>query len=164
MPRRPRALLVDDDPFVLEILSALLDRCGIDTVRADDGRSGLRVLSEELLSLDLLVTDLVMPNLSGDALLMAVRELGGERDLPILVTSACVDADLAQALRVAGADAVVDKRNGLEPVAAAAWSLLAARGLVDAEPRSGAHQLASPEAVAEAQPVPLFRIGLARRE
>lgn len=167
--RRPRALLVDDDPIVLAILASLLDELGIECLQAHDGRSGLRQLTDELLSLDLLVTDLHMPDLSGDALVLAVRELGGERDLLIVVASSFLDADRAAALRVAGADAVVDKSRGLEPVAAAARSLLAARGQLDAPP---SELEAALQGVAEAElqdvqeeehhSVPLFRIPLTR--
>jgi CheY-like chemotaxis protein len=162
--RRPRALLVDDDPFVLAILAALLDECGIDSVRADDAHSGLEKLSEELLSLDLLVTDLVMPDLGGDALVMAVREIAGQRDLPIVVASSFLDEARTEALRVVGADAVVNKGSGLAPVVAAARALLAARGILDgarvsAEPERPALRAAEPEGQA---PVPLGRIGLKR--
>jgi CheY-like chemotaxis protein len=149
--RRPRALLVDDDPVVLQILSALLDELGIDCLHAADGRQGLRRISEELLSLDLLVTDLIMPDLTGDALVLAVRELGGERDLPIVVASAYVAPEQVDALRIAGADAVVDTSEGLAPVAVAARELLLARGHL--RPRAPA---------AERAPVPVGRIGLTR--
>jgi CheY-like chemotaxis protein len=144
-------LLVDDDPVVRHVLSALLDEDGNECVHAADGREGFRVLSEELLSLDLLVTDLVMPNLTGDGLVMAVRELGGERELPILVASGHLDGESREALRVAGADAVVDKSGGLAPVAAAVRELLAARGRLP--PRLEQ---------AGSAPVALGRIGLTR--
>ena len=145
-------MLVDDDPVVRHVLSALLDEDGIECVHAADGREGFRVLSEELLSLDLLVTDLVMPNLSGDALVLAVRELGGERELPILVASGHLDGERREALRIAGADSVVDKSGGLAPVAAAARALLAARGRL-------------PPCLEQSGPAPvaLGRIGLTRK-
>jgi len=103
-----------------------------------------------MLSLDLLVTDLVMPDLTGDALVMAVRELGGERELPIVVFSSYVDTERAEALRVAGADVVVHKSAGLAPIAEAARSLLAGR----LAPLS--------REAAPSTPVPLGRIGLSR--
>jgi CheY-like chemotaxis protein len=150
--KRPRALLVDDDPIVLAVLSSLLGELGVECLQAPDGRSGLRRLAEDLLDIDLLVTDLSMPDLPGDALVMAVRELGGERDLPIVVASSFLDEDRAEALRVAGADAVVDKSKGLGPVAAAARRLLAARG-----------QLEQMEAERPASTsTPLFRIELTK--
>jgi len=182
-PRRPRALLVDDDPFVLAFLSELLAECGIETLRASDGRIGLQVLADELPAIDLLVTDLVMPELGGDALVMAVRELTAERDLPIVVASSFLDEERARALRIVGADAVVDKQGGLAPVVAAARSLLASRAGVAVDGESAAvdddvvvdvevedAEAASP-ALVEARgsapngaPVPLFRIGLTRRQ
>ncbi len=155
-PRRPRALLVDDDPVVLAILSSLLDELGVECLHASDGRSGLRRLTEDLLDIDLLVTDLIMPDLSGDALVMAVRELGGERDLPIVVVSSYLDPDRTHALRVAGADAVVDKARGLGPVAAAARTLLSARGQLEA------HAAAERTEHAEHGSVPLVKIRLAK--
>jgi CheY-like chemotaxis protein len=165
--RRLRALVVDDDPVVLAILSSLLEELGIDCVQARDGRSGLRQLTEDLLDLDLLVTDLIMPDLGGDALVMAVRELGGERDLPIVVASSFLDADRAHALRVAGADVVVDKSRGLGPVASAVRTILAARGQLDDEldlpvlaPEDVEAEGPAPEKGAPS--VPLFRIGLAK--
>jgi CheY-like chemotaxis protein len=145
---------VDDDPLILQILTELLDEHGIDSVHACDGRSGLRVLSDELLSFDLLVTDLIMPDLTGVALVMAVRDLGGERDLPILVATSFSDPDRAEALLVAGANAVVDKSRGLAPVAAAARSLLVARGQL--EPLEG------PAGEGRQTPILLGRIGLKR--
>lgn len=161
--RRPRALLVDDDAVVRELLASLLEEAGIDCVLAQDGRSGLRRLTDDLLSLDLLVTDLMMPDLGGDALVMAVRELGGEHDLPIVVASSFLDPDRAEALRVAGANAVVDKSRGLGPVAAAARSLLAARGQLDPAPGELESALqGAAEAERHPTPVPLFRIPLAR--
>lgn len=163
--RRPRALLVDDDPFVLAILAELLDECGIDSLRADGGRTGLQVLSDQLASVDLVVTDLVMPDVSGDTLVMAVRELGGERDLPILVASSFLDEDRARALRVAGADAVVDKNLGLAPVVAAARSLLAGQYRRAVRVEAAANEELEPRgAVSAGVSVPLFRIGLRRRE
>lgn len=156
---------MDDDPFVLAFLSELLDECGIDTVRAGDGRTGLRLLSDELASVDLLVTDLIMPDLTGDALVLAARELGGDHDLPILVASSFLDEDRARALRVAGADAVVDKARGLAPVAAAARALLAARHQQAAQGQAGAQEpLEERAAPPDGVSVPLFRIGLRRRQ
>lgn len=113
---------------MLHVLTALLHEGGIDCVGASNGRDGLRRLSDELLTLDLLVTDLIMPELGGDALVLAVRELGGERDLPIVVASGYLDRARTEALRDAGADVVVDKSSGLQPVADAALALLSARG------------------------------------
>ncbi len=173
---------MDDDPFVLAFLSELLAECGIETVRASDGRIGLQVLSDELPAIDLLVTDLVMPELGGDALVMAVRELTAERDLPILVASSFLDEERARALRIVGADAVVDKQGWLAPIVAAARSLLAAHDGaarpveaevdpevavdvdVDGDEAGRPSLLEASGKARNGAPVPLARIGLARRQ
>lgn len=126
-PRRSRALVIDDDPAVLKVLTAALAARSIDVVVARDGISGLRTLVDELLSLDLLVTDLVMPTLSGASLVRTIRQLGGERDLPIVVVSGALDAERTAELRAAGADAVVEKQQGPLVIAEMAAGLLAAR-------------------------------------
>jgi DNA-binding response OmpR family regulator len=154
---------VDDDEIVLHLLTAALGESGIDCVWAQDGRAGLRRLSEEILSLDLLVTDLVMPDLPGDALVLAVRELGGERELPIVVVSSHLDPARAKALRAAGADAVVDKSHGLASVAAVARDLLIARGRM--RPSGSPEEVPAAHAIAEPAPAgrSIGRIALERQ-
>lgn len=124
---RARALLIDDEPTVLSVLSATLAARGIDVIVARDGLSGLRALVDELLTLDVLVTDLVMPHLSGVALVKTIRQLGGERDLPIVVVSGALDPARVAELRAAGADAVVGKEQGPLVIAEVAAGLVAAR-------------------------------------
>jgi uncharacterized protein (TIGR02266 family) len=99
-PPRRRALVIVGD--------ALAGR-GFEVLAAEDGAAGLRVLSEELLGLDLLVTDLRMPSIDGEQLLRLIRQAGGERDLAVLVVTSDLDADLEQRLVAAGADAVIAK-------------------------------------------------------
>ena len=111
--RRRRALVVDDDLLARRMLGDALVSRGFEVIAAADGASGLRVLSEELLDLDLLVTDLRMPYFDGERLLRVIRESGGERDLAILVVTSGVDGGLEHRLLEAGADAVVEKGGDL---------------------------------------------------
>lgn len=111
--RRRRALVVDDDLLARRMLGDALASRGFEVIAAGDGASGLRVLSEELLDLDLLVTDLRMPYFDGERLLRVIREAGGERDLAILVVTSGVDGGLERRLLEAGADAVVEKGGDL---------------------------------------------------
>ncbi len=111
--RRRRALVVDDDLLARRMLGDVLVSRGFEVIAAGDGASGLRVLSEELLDLDLLVTDLRMPYFDGERLLRLIREAGGERDLAILVVTSGVDDGLERRLLEAGADAVVEKGGDL---------------------------------------------------
>ncbi|HEU4383967.1 MAG TPA: response regulator [Anaeromyxobacteraceae bacterium] len=122
--RPRRALVVDDDGLVRRILSEALQGRGFEVLTARDGAEGLHLLAEELLTLDVLVTDDEMPGMDGEALVRAIREQGGEEDLTIVVAATRVDQALERRMVRAGVDAVVDKSVGPELVAQAADAAL----------------------------------------
>jgi CheY-like chemotaxis protein len=122
--RARRALVVDDDALVRRMLAdALADR-GFEVITGTDGQDGLRVLSEELLALDLLVTDVHMPGMGGEHFVQMIRRAGGEADLAIVVVTGKMEPGLEPRLEAAGADAVLDKALGPELVAQAADAVL----------------------------------------
>jgi CheY-like chemotaxis protein len=60
---RPLVLLVDDDPDLLDLAEMVLDNAGLRVITARNGRSALAAL--EVLEPDVIVTDLMMPELDG---------------------------------------------------------------------------------------------------
>lgn len=64
-------LVVDDDASVLRVASKVLVRAGYDVLEANGGPEALQLADERDGALDLLLTDVVMPGMSG-------RELGQE--------------------------------------------------------------------------------------
>lgn len=122
--RARRALVVDDDALVRRMLADALSDRGFEVVTASDGHDGLRVLSEELLALDLLVTDVHMPGMDGEQFVQMIRRAGGEKDLAIVVVSGRMEPGQEPRLEQAGADAVLDKGLGPELVAQAADAVL----------------------------------------
>lgn len=132
--RKRRALVVDDDLLARRMLGDALAARGFEVLAAEDGADGLRILGEELLGLDLLVTDLRMPFLDGEKLLRMVRQAGGERDLGILVVTAEPDEALERRLLAAGADAVVAKGGNMAAAGAAAEAIVQRRRSQPAAP------------------------------
>jgi CheY-like chemotaxis protein len=122
--RPRRALVVDDDKLVCALLADALGQRGFEVLTAHDGDSGLRTLSEEMLALDLLVTDVRMPGMDGEKFVRTIRTAGGETDLAIVAISARLDDGLEPRLERAGADAVLDKALGVELIAEAADATL----------------------------------------
>jgi DNA-binding response OmpR family regulator len=120
-----KALLLDDDPAVLRLLGTALEAHGYDVRAARDGDSGLSLLLDELLGLDVVVVDAELPGRDARALLHLVRWAGGERDLGVVVLAGALDAQGKRELLDLGADAVVDRRSG--PGAAVAAVAAAAR-------------------------------------
>ena len=134
----PRVLLVEDDPVSSYAIEQDLRAQGAEVLVAQDGRAALRVLTDEILTLDLLVTDLEMPELDGLALVRTIRAEGGEADLPVLVIGDDISPLAEQHLREFGAS-VIPKAAGLDAVVAEAHRLLGLQGWVvgDPEPRVG---------------------------
>jgi CheY-like chemotaxis protein len=128
--RPRRALVVDDDAFQRRVLSDALAERGFEVIAATDGAEGLRTLSEELLALDLLLTDVMMPGLDGEAFIRTIRKAGGELDLAIVAVTGRMEDGLEARLTDAGADAVLDKALGAELIAQAADAVLERKRLV----------------------------------
>lgn len=136
IPRlRPRVLLVDDDPTSRYVVEHDLLGLGAEVLVAGDGKAGLQALLDNILDLDLLVTDLDMAGMDGLALVRMIRAEGGEADLPILVISGWLTPEARTALHGLGA-AVADKGDGADTIAAASRRLLATRGWSFAEGRA----------------------------
>jgi two-component system, cell cycle sensor histidine kinase and response regulator CckA len=67
-------LLVEDDPLVRRAAHRILSMHGFTVVDAGDGEEALRRLDEQSDRIDLVVTDVVMPGMSGRELAAALRE------------------------------------------------------------------------------------------
>ena len=78
-------LIVDDDPPTLRLASRVLARLGHEVLVADSGEEALRIFASNPQPVDLLVTDVLMPGMSGRQLAEALRRL--RPDLPILYMS-----------------------------------------------------------------------------
>jgi len=68
-------LVVDDEPEVLELASEILRRVGYSVLEASDGGSALEVADRHQGAIHLLVTDMVMPGMSGRDLAERLRAL-----------------------------------------------------------------------------------------
>ena len=83
--RRPRILVVDDDPGIRALCSVVLGADGYDVAEAADGQEGLvQALSDPP---DLVLLDISMPVLDGFGLAAALRRDERTRELPIVFIS-----------------------------------------------------------------------------
>ena len=125
---RPRCVLVDDHPEVLNSLEALLDGDGIDIVgKATTGAEGLRELERRCP--DLAIVDLRLPDISGyDIAREAVRISPGTA---ILIHTADIGPGVAERGLEAGARAVVLKSVPPSQLLLAVAAVLAGEVYVD---------------------------------
>jgi DNA-binding NtrC family response regulator len=94
----PRILIVDDDPAQRSLLDSFLSSQGFRTVVVPSGERALEVMRAE--SVDMMISDVRMPGLSGLETLRRARQIRG--GLPILLVTAHADIR----------DAVVAMRDG----------------------------------------------------
>ena len=83
-------LLVEDDPSVRELLKVLLEVEGYDIVEASDGLEGLEKAGE--LRPDLMIVDLMMPQVDGERVISRLRADPGTRRMPVIVVSGRYEA------------------------------------------------------------------------
>jgi DNA-binding response OmpR family regulator len=103
MSRRPRLLVAEDDSDIRDILAHTLAADGTrDVVAVENGRTALEAIQAQ--PFDLVILDVLMPELSGLQVLERMRGMPEGRDVPVLVLTALDDRDtVVRALR-AGAD------------------------------------------------------------
>ena len=80
-----KILIIDDSPKLLE---DALPMYGYEVKTATDGLLGLKILSEEKVPFDLILLDVVMPNLDGWETLKAIRESEKTKHTPIIMLTA----------------------------------------------------------------------------
>ena len=102
-----RVMTVDDSATVRQVLQVTLADAGYDVVEAVDGADALTKLSEE--AVDMLVTDLNMPNVDGIDLIQQVRQKPGNRFMPIIMLTSVSQPEKRNAGKAAGASGWITK-------------------------------------------------------
>ena len=77
-------LIVEDNPISSKVFEHTLDKYGYDTLTAHDGEEALKFL-EDHAEIELVITDIVMPNTDGVELVRKIKERPEWSDIPILV-------------------------------------------------------------------------------
>jgi two-component system cell cycle sensor histidine kinase/response regulator CckA len=73
-PRSETILLVEDEPAVRRLVAASLERAGYHVLEARDGAEGLALFDTHADAVDLLITDLRMPEMDGQSLVRELRD------------------------------------------------------------------------------------------
>ena len=100
---RLTVLVVDDEPFNVDLLMQELDELGLSSVSAANGREALALLDR--LECHLVLLDLMMPEMDGIAVLEQLNGTGRLASLPVVVVSAVDDiARVARCLELGAED------------------------------------------------------------
>lgn len=122
LARERRALVVDDQPEVLDLLSKGLAQRGFRVASVDNGVDALLEVGEE--PPDLLVLDILMPGWDGYEVLRRIRARPQLAGMKIVAISGAGHEDTEQRSRALGADAFLSKPFTLDQLEEVALSLL----------------------------------------
>lgn len=95
--RTPTVLVIDDDRAAIDLIQVILENEGYRILKAFQGKEGLELAVRE--HPDLIILDLIMPEVSGFNVAYQLRQIPATRSIPIIIlTSMEVDADTAAQL------------------------------------------------------------------
>lgn len=103
-----RVLVIDDDPELQELVRVLLSSIGMDVVTAGTAAAAAQVLRQKPLP-DLVLLDLMLPDVSGLEFLRQMRAKVVFNDLPVIILSALADPEQIRDGLKMGADRYITK-------------------------------------------------------
>jgi class 3 adenylate cyclase len=156
-------LAVDDQPQNLRLLDAILTPRGYRIVTATSGKDAIALLADELP--DLLLLDIVMPEMDGYQLCRLIRDNPGTAYLPVVMLTASGEQEKVRAIE-AGADDFISKPLDQGELLARVRSLIRIKRYHDTIERQAAELASWNKALeqrVEAQVEELQRMGRLRR-
>lgn len=88
MDKKIKILVVDDEPNILDVVKAYIEKEGFEVITTMDGKSALQIYQNE--NIHLLILDLMLPKMSGEEVCKKIRETS---NVPIIMLTAKVDED-----------------------------------------------------------------------
>ncbi len=111
--QRPAILLVDDEESIRTTYRMKLERSGYRVVAAENGREAFDLFYADPDGFDLVITDIIMPGMNGDQLLLEVLRI--RPDMPFIITSGAYGGTSRTVLAAAvKADAFLEKPYRLD--------------------------------------------------
>ena len=128
-----RLLVVDDEPAIRSVAHRVLTAAGYQVLTASNGDEAVRLLGDPDLSLDMVLTDIVMPGMTGAAFAAQARAM--RPGLPILFMSGYDRPDIAQAGGIDPFAPIISKPFSRPVLLAKVAQMLTARAGADMRPR-----------------------------
>lgn len=104
-----RVLVVDDDSELLQLVQLLLARLHIETIPASNAAAAAEYLRGDAPLPDLMILDMMLPDISGIEFLRQMRSKSAYNELPVLILSALIDPEQIRAALDSGADRYLTK-------------------------------------------------------
>jgi DNA-binding response OmpR family regulator len=104
-----KVILVEDDEMLAEIYQTRLELAGFSCKRANNGLAGLELIQKELP--DLVLLDLMMPIMSGDDVLKAMRGSEWGKNIKVVILTNISEAEAPDGITELGIEQYIVKAN-----------------------------------------------------
>ncbi len=104
-----KIVLVEDDQMLAELYKTRLDMAGYNCLVANEGTSGLALIEKELPNLVLL--DLMLPNMSGDEILRAMRNSAWGKSIKAIFLTNISESEAPEGIQDLGFEQYIIKAN-----------------------------------------------------
>jgi DNA-binding NtrC family response regulator len=114
---------VDDEEYILNADKAMLKELGYEVLLANGGREALRIFDENKDRINLLILDLIMPDLSGEIVYDRIKAL--RPDVRVILSSGYSIEGQAESILKRGCDGFIQKPYNLNQLAQKIKQILA---------------------------------------
>lgn len=98
IPKKPPApgliLVIDDEEILRSAIAEILEMKGFEVLTAENGKAGLALFRQHAAAISLVLLDIAMPVMTGDAAFRALRRLRG--DVPVILLSGYDESETVQ--------------------------------------------------------------------
>ena len=105
-----KILLIDDEKPILHMLEKLLSRSGYRVTACDMAEQGLKWFTRAPGEFDLVITDMTMPEMTGDKLVAAIKKV--RPDIPVILCTGCSENAVLARISAAVPDKILMKPAG----------------------------------------------------
>ncbi len=118
-----KVLLVEDDPFLSQLLGTRLQRAGLEVDKAMDGEEAMNYLKNN--RPDLVLLDLILPKKSGFQVLEEMRADPLVKDAPVIIISnLSQDSDVTKGKELGAVEYYVKARTSIDDLVSRVVSML----------------------------------------
>ena len=122
--RNEQILVIDDEEIIRFVTKSILEENGYQVLEAKDGPEALAVFRQAGDAIQLILTDLMLPQMDGGALVHELRKI--DPSVPIIVSTGADDPQIQSALEASGVEHFLGKPYGRDQLLAMVDNVLAA--------------------------------------
>ncbi len=103
----PTALIIEDTPDNMKLICFILNKHGVETIGAENGRQGIELAASELP--DFIILDIQLPDINGTEVLQAIRRSKADGKVPIIAMTSYAMSGDREKLLAAGCNGYIEK-------------------------------------------------------